>query len=378
MEVAVVSLMRHRSLIAALSCVLLISGVMPAAAQGPSSTPSTPDPKGVSTQLVPPPPRQSAPGVRRWLDVQSLLAAARFRFTENSADRVTVSDLQWQTQFRGRFLFDKEGRYHVGSFVTTGSTFRSGWNYSGAGMNREAHPLKVRQLYFGATPIKPLELQAGGLAFNRGELADVIAADNDSFLIGERATLRPGKGAITQVSMTAGHFDAVREPDFFTQLDDAGDFNYGQALVGFKLGARASASVDYTYENGRDFLREGIVFRVPAKVKLLTGVRVELYQRIDPDHAQGYNTSADFRFKKLAATLGVMSTDRSYGPLNGDRYELGSRYYYVLNYPVTPELALQLYHTRAFDIDFPITLKERFDFVLTYNPTAYLKRKRVF
>lgn len=50
----------------------------------------------------------------------------------------------------------------------------------------------------------------------------------------------------------------------------------------------------------------------------------------------------------------------------------------MLNYPLSSSFALQLYHTRAFDIDFPITLKQRFDFVLTYNPTAYLKRKRVF
>jgi hypothetical protein len=355
--------MYHRPRTSALCCIVLLASVLPVFAQAPAPAK---------------PAAAAAPPVRRWLDVQSLLAAARFRFTENSGDRVTVSDLQWQTQFRGRFLFDKAGRYHVGSFVTTGSNFRSGWNYSGAGLNREAHALKVRHLYVSATPVKSLELQAGGLPVNRGELADVIASDNDSFVIAERATLRPSTGAITQVSMTAGHFDAAGEPSFFAQVGDAADFNYGQALVGFKLGPRASASVDYTYENGRDILREGVALRAPSSVKLITAVRLELYQRVDPDHAQGYNTAADFRFKKLAGTVGVMSADRNFGPFNGDRYELGSRYYFVLNYPLTPELALQLYHTRAFDIDFPVTLKERFDFVATYNPTAYLKRKGIF
>lgn len=355
--------MYHWLRTSALCCLALLAGVMPVAAQTPTPAP---------------PPRASTPPIRRWLDVQSLLAAARFRFTENSTDRVTVSDLQWQTQFRGRFLFDQAGRYTIGSFVTTGPTFRSGWNYSGAGLNREIHPLKVRQLYVGATPVKSLELQAGGLAVNRGELSDVIASDNDSFFIGERVTVRPAHGAITQLSASAGHFDAVGEPNFFTQIDDAGDFNYGQALVGFKLGPRALASVDYTYENGRDILREGVTLRVPSRVKLLTLLRLELYQRVDPDHAQGFNTSADFRLHKLAATVGVMSTDRSYGPFNGDRWELGSHYYYSLTYPLTPSLALNLYHTRAFDIGFPITLKERFDFVATYNPTAHLKRKGIF
>jgi hypothetical protein len=319
-----------------------------------------------------------APAIRRWLDVQSVLAAMRYRFTENSADRETVSDGQWQTQFRGRFLFDKAARYHVGSFVTTGPTFRSGWNYSGAGRNREAHPFKVRQLYFGVTPTKTLELQVGGLPVNRGELADVIASDNDSFIIGERVTVRPARRSITQLSVTAAHFDAVTEPDFFRQLEDADDVNYAQALVGFKLGGRAAASVDYTYENGRDILREGLTLRLPARVKLFTAVRLESYQRVDPDQAAGYNGSVDLRIKKLTGTVGVMSSDRGYGPFNGDRFELGSRLYYVLNYPLTPSFVLQLYHTRAFDIDFPITLKERVDFVVTYNPTAYLKRKGVF
>lgn len=352
--------MYHRPLTTALCCILLLSAAIPAAAQAPTPAPA------------PPPP------IRRWLDVQSVLAAMRYRFTENSADRVTVSDVQWQTQFRGRFLFDQAGRYHVGSFVTTGPTFRSGWNNSGAGLNREAHPFKVRHLYFGATPVKGLEVQVGGLAVNRGELADAIASDNDSFFVGERATLRPARGPITQVSIAGGRFDAVREPDFFAQLGDAGELNYGQALVGFALGSRASASVDYTYENGRDILREGIAVRVPSDVKLLTQVRVELYQRVDPDSGQGFNTAADFRFNKLAGTVGVMATDRGFGPFNGDRYELGSRYYYVLNYPLTSQFALQFYHTRAFDIDFPITLKQRVDVVLTYNPTAYLKRRGVF
>jgi len=317
------------------------------------------------------------PAIRRWLDVQSVLAAMRYRFTENSVERVTVSDLQWQTQFRGRFLFDKAGRYHVGSFVTTGPTFRSGWVNTGAGLNRESHSFKVRQLWFGAAPAKAVELQIGGLPVNRGEMADVIASDNDSFIIGERATVRPTRGPITQVSLTAGRFDAVTESDFFKQIDDAGDLNYAQALVGVKIGPRVVASVDYTYEDGRDILREGLTVRVPASVKVLTSVRVESYQRVDPDRASGFNVAADLRMSRLAATVGVMSTDRHFGPFNGDRYELGSRYYYSLTYPLTPELSLNLYQTRAFGIDFPITIRHRFDFVATYNPTALLKRKRV-
>jgi len=357
--------MYHR-LLSSVCCGFALLVAVPALAQAPSQ-PSAP-PKAAA----------KAPAVRRWVDVQSLLAAMRYRFTENSAGRETVSDLQYQSQLRGRFLFDKAGRYHIGTFVTTGSAFRSGWNYTGAGLNKENHPLKVRQLWLGAAPVKGLEFQAGGIAPNRGELADVIASDNDSFLIGGRATVRPSKGRFTQFSATAGYFDAISEPDLFKQIGDADSVNYAQALVGFKLSARATASVDYTYEQGRDILREGVTFRVPASVKAITSIRLESYQRVDPDQAKGYNASADLKFKKLTGTVGVMSADRGYGPFNGDRYELGSRSYYIANYPLTAALALQAFYTRAFDVHFPITINQRFDFVATYNPTAYLKRKGIF
>lgn len=316
-----------------------------------------------STPAVP------ASGLSRWFEGQSVLAS-RYRWTENSADQVTTSAVQWQAQLRARFLFDQAGRYHVGTFATTGASFRSGWNNTGVGLGTATHPFKVRQLYFGAEPLKAVGVQVGGLAVNRGELGDPIAADNDSFLVGERATVRPSRGPITQVSVTAAHFDAVTEPDFFTQVRDIADVNYAQALVGLRINPRVAASVDYTYENGRDILREGITFRVPAFVKLLTQVKIESYQRVDPDEAGGFNTSADLRIKKLTATLGLMSVDRGYGPFNGDRYETGTRYYYTLNYPITPELVLQLFHTRAFDIAFPVPMKQRVDFVVTYNPTA--------
>lgn len=356
--------MYHRRVVFVLCFIALSISAVPAFAQNTSPAP-------------PKPPTLNTPTLRRWLDVQSLLAAMRYRFTENSAGRKTVDDMQWQTQFRGRFLFDRAGRYNLGTFITTGSAYRSGWNYAGVGQNDATHPLYVRQLWLGASPAKALEFQAGGMPVNRGELADVIASDNDSFIIAGRTIVRPSHGWLTQLSATAGYFDAVHTSNLFTQAPDF-RWNYGQALAGFKLGARAAASVDYTYEAGKDVLREGLTYRMPSTVKVLTSLRLESYQRVDPDKHAGYNVSTDLRVKKLGGTVGLMSTDRNYGPFNGDRYELGSRFYYVVNYALTPQLQLQAYHTKAYNIEFPITLKERFDLVLTYNPTAYLKKRRVF
>lgn len=320
------------------------------------------------------------PAVRRWLDVESVHAASRFRWFENSAERVTSSTVQWQAQARGRFLFDARSRYAVGMLASTGASFPSSWNNTGAGLGRVTHPFNVKQLFFSAAPGRGFELQIGGLFMDRGELVEQITYDNDAYIVGERVTWRPSGGRLTQVSVTAGFFGGsdYTEPNVFKRLDRMDDFNYGQALVRFSPHSRIRASIDYTYEDGRDILREAIIIRTSGALKFLAAVRLESYQRMDPDQAGGFNASTDFRVGQLAITAGLMSVDRRYGPFNGDRYETGSRYYSVFTYPVTSMLSAQFFHTRAFDIDFPIPLAHRYDFVLTFNPTAALKRARVF
>jgi len=332
----------------------------------------------VNAQSATPPATSDVPAIRRWLDVQSIHAASRFRWIENSAERITASGIQWQTQQRGRFLFDRAGRYHVGAFATTGSSFVSSWNNTGAGIGTFARPFALRHLYLSAEPIKGLEFQAGGLAINRGLLNEHVAYDSDSYMVGERVTVRPARGPVPQISVTAGHFGDIRDTSVFNRFDTMSDVNYGQVVANFRVGSRLTASLDLTHEDGRDIIREGVHVRPPQGTKVLTLLKFEAYQRVDPDEAQGFNVGADGAIGKLAITAGVMHVDAAYGPYNGDRYETGTRYYSLLNYPLTSQLSLQLYHTRAFNIDFPIPLRHRLDVVAIFNPTAALKRAGVF
>ncbi len=349
----------------------------PARAQG-----NVPAQAGLSTQQTAKPPASPAPSIRRWLDVQQVSLASRFRWYENSAGRVTSSSLQWQTQLRGRFLFDKAGRYHVAALASTGATFPSSWNNTGAGLGDFAHPFNVKQLFLSAEPVKGLEFQAGGLFFNRGEMAEHITYDTDSYIVGERVTVKPSKGHITQLSVTAGYFGDFREVNVFKRFDRLSEYNYGQALVGFSLGSRAAASVDYTREAGRDILRQGVNIKMPASVKVLSLVKLEAYQRISGDQKAGFNASADMRWKKLQITAGVMSVDQFYaevlGPYNGDRYETGKRWYSIGTYAVTPEFSVGWYQGEAFNNSFPVALQHRFDIIASYNPTARLKRAGIF
>ena len=322
------------------------------------------------------------PAIRRWVDVQQLSFGGRFRWFENSSGRLVSSTLQWQPQIRARFLFDKSAKYSINGFASSGLTFPSSWNNTGGGLGTFSGAFNLKQLFAQAEPKKGLEFQAGGLYMNRGEMAEHIAYDNDAFIEGERVTVRPAKGWLKQVAVTTGYLGDFREPNVFKRFDRMDDWNYGQALVDVGLGPHIAASVDYTYENGRDIWREGVNFKLPSSVKLFTLLKFEAYQRIATVDGNGFNASADLRWKRLAVTGGVMAVDPFYstreGPYNGDRYETGTRYYSIWTVALIPELTLQAFHTQAFATDFPINIQRRFDLILTFNPTATLKRARVF
>ncbi len=330
-------------------------------------------------------PGEPAPAIRRWLDVQSVHVGTRFRWYKDSQEQLRSSTLQWQSQWRARFLFDEAGRYSIGTFTSTGSSFPSSWNNTGAGLGDFSGPFNIKQLFLQAEPLRGFELQAGGLHFNRGEMGEHLTYDNDAYLVGERVTYQRDDSRLTQLSLTTGWFGGsdYGEVNVFRRFDRMNDFNYAQALVGFALHPRVAASVDYTYEDGRDIVREGVVVRMPESLRLLRALRFEAYQRAADEDGYGFNISGDVRYKRYSLTAGVMSVDEFYGsparqPFNGDRYENGTRQYTIHTFQITPELQFVMFQTEAFATDFPINLKHRFDALVTFNPTAWLKRKGVF
>lgn len=350
--------------------IITITAAVPAMAQTPSPAAAQEPP---------------APAIRRWLDVQSVHVGSRFRWFENSDEVLRSSNLQWQTQLRGRLLFDKDGRYALGTFASTGATFPSSWNNTGAALGDYQGTLNVKQLFLSAEPVSGLQFEVGGLHLNRGELAEHLTYDNDAYIVGERVTYRPTKKRVTQVSVTAGYFGGndYNEVNVFKRFGRLDEFNYGQAMIAFALHPRVTASVDYTYEDGRDIYREGINVRMPSSVKLLTALKFEAYQRPGGQDGYGFNASGDFRYKRYGLTAGVMSVDRFYGnergqPFNGDRYENGTRQYTIHTFQITREIQFVMFQTEAFATDFPINIQHRFDALVTFNPTAWLKRKGVF
>jgi hypothetical protein len=353
--------------------VLVACLALPAAAKAQTASP---------TQAKPAEP--PAPAIRRWLDVQTLQIASRFRWVESNRGVITSSTHQWQPQLRARLLFDRAARYSLNVGAFGGAHLVSGWNNTGGGIGDVTHDFNVKQLFLSAEPVKGLELQAGGLYLVKGESSEITSYDNDVYIVGERITLRPSEGRVTQVAATVGYFGDPRQPNLFDRFHRIDELNYGQLLVGARLHPRVNVSADYTYEDGRDILREAVTIRLPSRVRVLTGLKFDFYERLSPNRDQGFNASGDLRLtSRLTVTTGIAHVDRNYlvpgymSP-NSDRFERGTRFYSIGAYTLTPELSVGWFHGEAFNIDFPIPNEHRFEIVATFNPLGRLKAKRVF
>jgi hypothetical protein len=370
------------ALLAALLAALPASA-QPARPDGPGGS-GQPSRSGAIGSAVRSSPEQApSPAIRRWIDLQHVHLASRFRWVKSNDGRLTSSTHQWQPQVRARVLFDTHARYtlHVGAFG--GSHFVSGWNNTGGGVGDFSGDFNIKQLFVAAEPVSGFEVQAGGLYMTRGENTEITSYDTDAYIVGERVTVRRREGPLAQVAATVGYIGDYRTPNVFDRLRRMNEFNYGQLLVGARVGSRVGVSADYTYEDGRDILRQGLTAR-PRQTPLLTSVRVEAYQRVSPDPGQGFNVAGELRLaSRFMVTLGVTHIDRNYlAPgymsLNADRYERGTRFYSQGTYTLTRDLSVGWFHGQAFATRYTIPNQHRFEAIVTFNPTATLKRKGVF
>jgi hypothetical protein len=322
---------------------------------------------------------ESQPAIRRWLEVEQLQLTSRFRWIETTNGSVTSSSVQWQPQLKTRVPFDARGRYSVNVGAFGGSSFTSGWNNTGAGIGAYAGTFTVKQLFVQAEPHKSIALSTGGLYLLRGESTEITSYDNDGFIVGERGVWRPRSGAITQVALTGGYLGDLREPNVFHRLDRLDEWNYGQLLLGWRVGAHVVASTDYTHDGDRDTLRAAMTVRLPRRTKVLTSVKLDLYERVSPDTAHGLNVSADLRpLQRLAVTTGFAHVDRDFGGLNADRFDRGTKAYSLGTYSLTNDLSVGWFVAEAVANDYALANEHRVELLLTINPIGTLRQHRIF
>lgn len=231
----------------------------------------------------------------------------------------------------------------------------------------------VRQLYFQAKPVRGLEFQYGSLPINKGVNSEATSYDDDGYVSGGRVSLkRPKQFFFDEISATYAYLGDVFKPNFFRRTERFKQSNYHQFLVRKKLfGGKVDVSTDYTFQDGSDTMREGVVVDV-KKSKVLDFVRFEAYQRVGDNvvggktfkSGNGYYVAAEKTFaKRLTLNGGVADIDRNYTvygeydqkgldyygfALNGDQTGIGRRFIGRANFKLTNDLSVSTLYSHTF------------------------------
>ena len=315
--------------------------------------------------------------LKRWLDIETLNAATRYRYIlTHGGDELSAQ--QYQVIARARFKFDSKGKYSVVGLVTTGNNILSGWNLTGLGTGNGQARLYVKQLYFEAKPIKPIEVQFGGIAPDNGENTEITGYDNDVYLMGERVRIKhPKKLYFDEISLTNAFIGDITEPNVFLRFHRLAKSNYHQFLVRKRINKRVSFSADYTFDSGTDMLREAVKVNTP-ELRLVDFIRFENYQRLDPDPGYGFAVTGEKKLGKKFNFIGGFSKI-SHTLLNGDRFQRGNRVYFHTSYKITPELSVGPVIIQAIGpLDAPSRPRTRFEFIASYYVLEALRRHRIF
>lgn len=322
----------------------------------------------------------------RWFDLQTATISLRYHFRQNSQARATANQLQHNEAFKGRFKFDRAGRYSLNAGLFSGNHFIVSWNNLGVswddripGSERGVSNLYLKQLYFEARPVTGLELQYGGLYLLRGESTEVTSYDNDGYLVGQRLSVkRPKELFFDEVSVTYAYLGDLTRPNLTKRFHRLRQANYHQFLVSKQLGARAAVSADYTFQAGVETLREAIRFKTP-ELKVVDTVRFENYQRLDVKPDYGFAlTGEKILFKRLTLNGGYASIDRNYGGLNADRLGSGKRVFLMTTWQLRPALSLASFVTSAVANSGPVSTQTRFEVIVSYNLLKGLQQVGLF
>jgi hypothetical protein len=316
--------------------------------------------------------------IKRWLDIDALSVSTRYRYVNARNGATLLNQQQWQFVARGRFKFDKKAKYSVYMGLFTGPTFTGGWNNTGWGTGNFQSNLFLKHLYFDAKPVKGLEFQVGGFGVSYGENTEITTYDNDSYLTGGRVMVRkPKKLYFDEVSVTFAHLGELTRPGIFRRLNHIDNLNYHQFLVRKLVNNRVSFSADYTFESGKDFLHEGVKFKVP-ETRLFDTILFESYQRLDINRGIGFNLYGEKVALKKKLTVGGGFARNEQLVLNSDRFPVGHRFYLQGLYKFTPEFSIGTVFVRGVDLlRTPLTQRTRLDIIFQYNILETLKRFKV-
>jgi hypothetical protein len=238
--------------------------------------------------------------------------------------------------------------------------------------------LYLKHLFLSAQPFTGIEIQYGGLGLLRGESSEITTYDNDGYIVGERVSLKlPKRLFFDEIAVTYAYLGDLNRPDLNKRYHRLQQSNYHQFLVSKKLGPRAAASADYTFQSGVETLRQAVKLDL-HEAKLIDSLRFEDYERLDVHPAYGFALVGEKRLnKRFTLTGGYAHIDRFYGGLNADRFNFGHRVFLLAAYSVTPEFTVSSFFDLAVNHTYAEANRARFEVLFSYDLVKGLKRGRI-
>jgi hypothetical protein len=314
--------------------------------------------------------------ISRWFELRTASVSSRYHFLGNLGGPTTAISNQYQVTFKGRFNLDKSGRYSLEGGLSSGNSFSSGWNSSGWGSGKGQSNLFPKQLFFNAKPVNGIEIQYGGLYFDRGQSTEVTSYDYDGYLVGERIMVnRPRYLYFDEIAITYGFLGDFNQPNVFGRLQRLGESNYHEFGASKQIGERIRTSASYASEKGDGVLRQAIRIQTHA-LRLIDSFLFEDYERVSPDPGYGFGVYAEKKIRRrVSAGGGYAQIDRN--GLNSDRFLQGKRVYLNVHFMLNPEFVLIAGATQAVSAP-PRLPRTRFDMAFEYDLLHTLRKKGLF
>jgi hypothetical protein len=392
------------------------------------------------------------PLTERWLDLKTLSHSERYRNAFAVGSTHVFDNAQQRSLIEGQVKLDPEGRYAIGFRASSGRYFN--WSYSGyiranfvsragnaafgasyltpagsaaayasflsdpAGsaliesISSNGWQFYLRELYFSATPVKPVTLEFGSFGIERELSSEVTTFDEDGYLSGERIRLHNSKHLFfDEIGFTNAFFGNIEVPNLFERGSSLKETNYRQIFAKKQLNQRVGFSGEYTWQTGTDTLREAIVVGTKES-KIVDGLRFEAYERVNTKTfaglgqspigpiaplsvpgASGFAIVAQKKVGRLGGDVGYASVDKDYSvyanhrafaalgfPLNGDSYGQGNRIFSHASYVIAPEVTAFGFYTHEVGSERVLTLNQQgLSAGMTFDLKAMInKEKRVF
>jgi hypothetical protein len=399
-----------------------------AADSGSAATSST----SVVTATTTTQPAIKKPLTERWLDLETLSHSERYRNAYADGGHRDFENAQQRSLIVGKIKLDSEGRYDIGFRASSGRYFN--WAYGGytgptflanvttqafsksaltpaeevavyqatladpvgvslstSSVNSNGWEFYMRELYFSATPVKPVTVEFGSFGIERGLSTEITTFDEDGYLSGERIRLHDSKHLFfDEVGFTNAFFGDIGTPNLFDRGSSLTKFNYRQLFANKKLGSRVGVSGEYTWQTAINTLREAAVVDTKES-RVIDSFRVEAYQRLNAKiflglaespigpiaplsvaGASGFAVAVQKKVANLSGDFGYASVDKHYSvytggrflesvdfPLNGDTYGQGNRLFVHASYKIAPGVTAFGFYTHEVGSEHVVTLNQQ-------------------